>query len=253
MQLGKDLLQEVFDQVSTRRFNEADGWRKSADRSRKQGSREIGLIAEYPMPVLRGDPSPPSPRSVFWVPGSDDLLIMCKICLGLIVMNDHNVKLMKTFTTKSGTDPQYLRSSGDLEYYYQVIPSPQEDHRTIEQGVVDVFKFESFDVPGVNSNIQGPRLMETMATYLHPHGKPYRIVGKLKEGGYDEDLLVDLWKLNYEIGRRATRRAFRERRADPHWAREYKTVPQSYIGDDTVVAEVSLFHILGPVYVLMWS
>jgi hypothetical protein len=120
MQLGKDLLQEVFDQVSTGKFNEEDGWVKSAAHSRAQGSREIGLIAEYPMPVLRGDPNPPSPRTVFWVPGPDDLLIMCKLCLGLIVMNDYNVKMMKTFTTKSGTNPDNLRSSGDLQYYYRL-------------------------------------------------------------------------------------------------------------------------------------
>lgn len=244
IRLGKGLLQKSFDQVSTGRFNEADGWMKSASRSRAQGRHEIGLIAEYPMPVLRADPSPPSPSSVFWVPGPDRLVIMCKLCLGLIVMNDHNVKMIRTFTTKSGTDIGRLRGSGDLQYYAQVVRSPQEDRAIIEKGIYDVFKFESFNDQGVNWKIEGPRLMETMSMYQHPHGKPYRIVGKLKGNGYDEDLLVKIWKMNYEIGERETRRAFRERREDPNWASRYRNVAQSNIGDDTVVAEVSLSRIM---------
>lgn len=163
MQLGKNLLQEVFDQASTRIFDEADGWRRSAAHSRTQGSRGIGLIAEYPVPVLRGDLKPPSPRAVFWVPGPDVLVIMCKICVGPIIMKDHNVKLMKNFTTKNGTDVENLRGSGDLDYYHQVKRSPQEDHVPTEQGVVDVFKFETFNDRGINWEIDGPRLMESMA------------------------------------------------------------------------------------------
>lgn len=243
MQLGKGLLQEVFDQASTRIFDDADGWIRSAAHSRAQGSHEIGLIAEYPVPVLRGDPRPPSPRSLFWVPGPDGLVIMCKICIGLIVMNDHNVKLMKNFTTKSGTDVENLRRSDDLEYYYQVKRSPQEDHVPTEKGVIDVFKFETFNDRGINWEIDGPRLMESMATYEHPPSMPYRIVGQLQNFGYDEDLLAKMWRDNARIGQLATRRAFKARREDPNYVRSYRTAPQSYIGDDTVVAEVSLLSV----------
>lgn len=251
LNLGRNLIQKVYDQTSATAFNEADGWMKSANHSRASGSSEIGLIAEYPMPVLRADPNPPSQNKRYWLPGPDGLLIMCKMCLGLIVWNDGNAKLMKTFTTKSGTDPDYLRRSGRLQYYAQAIRSPQEDQVRRERGVYDFFKFETFDVEDVNWDIDGPRLMETMSMYEHPHGKPYRIVGALKENGYDEALLCNIWRTNANVAINETHAAFKERRADPDWFRKYRTVPHSTIGDDTMVAEVRVFRILGAAFVLM--
>jgi hypothetical protein len=243
IKLSKALRQKAFDKVSTKRFNEADGWIKSKAYSQAQGTREIGLVAQYPVPVLRGDPRPPKPNAVFWVPGPDKMKIMCKLCIGLIVVNGLNIKLTKHFTTKSGTDPEALRRSGDLQYYYQVIRSPQEDHVRIEEGVAGVFKFESFTDQGVKWDIDGPRLMESMALYELPPGAWYRILGQLKHGGYDEDLLINMWKKNAAILERETRRAFRERIENPDYVRRYRNVAQLNIGDDTVVAQVSLFRI----------
>lgn len=82
---------------------------------------------------------------------------------------------------------------------------------------------------------------------------PYRIVGQLKDFGYDEDLLAKMWRDNARIGELATRRAFKARREDPNYVRSYRTAPQSYIGDDTVVAEVCLLSVLvlGPDTVLV--
>lgn len=54
---------------------------------------------------------------------------------------------------------------------------------------------------------------------------------------------------------RETRRAFEERRQDPNYVRRYRTVAQSHIVDDDVVAVVCWLQILvlGPVPVLTWS
>jgi hypothetical protein len=85
--------------------------------------------------------------------------------------------------------------------------------------------------------------MESMALYELPPGAWYRILGQLKHGGYDEDLLINMWKKNAAILERETRRAFRERIENPDYVRRYRNVAQSNIGDDTVVAQVSLFRI----------
>lgn len=240
---ARELMQKVYDQRMSTAFKESDGWINSAAQSRADGRKEIGLIAQYLQPVLRANSRQPAQKQPYWMPGPDGIFIMCKLCLGLIVWNDENVKLMKTFTTKSGTDKEFLRRSGLLKYYAQVVRSPQEEGRVPhEKGVANVFMFETFadKENEIDWNVGGPRLMETMTMYEHPRGKPYRIVGALKGNGYDEDLLCDMWEDNAERAIRQTYAAFDARRANPDWFRQYRSVPQSMIGDDTVVDEVCL-------------
>ena len=235
---ARQVAQQVFDHRSSNAFREEDGWIHSKAQSRAAGRNEIGLIAEFPQPVLRANPRPPSQDKTYWMPGPDNIFIMCKLCIGLIIWNDYNAKLIKAFTTKSGTDPDHLRTNGDLGYYTQLIRVPEENGVPEEDGVTDVVLFETSGHPDIDWNIRGPRLMEDIASYLHPHGKPYRIVGGLKINGYDEDALRRMWRKTAEMAVADTRAAFRARRRDfdPYW--QYRNSARSNIDDETVAEEV---------------
>jgi hypothetical protein len=110
------------------RYDRNLGWIISATTSRAAGAEEVGLEAEFNMPVIRGDSRPLSQDLKWWVPGANNGTIMIKKELGLIVTNDKHCKMMKTFTTKSGTNKDHLRMSGQLRHYVQIIRSPKEEN-----------------------------------------------------------------------------------------------------------------------------
>jgi hypothetical protein len=215
LQVGRELTQKVFDQPSVGRYDTNFGWIVDATASREAGAKEVGLVAEFDMPVIRGDPRPLSQDVKWWVPGANHGAIMIKKELGLIFMNDKHCKMMKTFTTKSGTDREYLRRSGQLRHYVQIIRSPEEENTRRETGTYGELRIVTSDVKGIDWDIDGPRFMSTLTTYEHPHGAPYRIVGYLKDS-QDEALLNNMHRAAASSAVLQTSAAFDQRRGNPN-------------------------------------
>lgn len=236
LKVGRDLGQSHYNYRSIDEFSVEDGWIKNTAASRAAGALDVHLILEFMMPVLRGDPVPPRGDSIWWTPGPDGEIVQLKKCRGLCVYNGE-CKLIKVFTTKSGTDPNRLRKSGELENYVQVIRSPQEDHVLQEEGVYGESLIETNDAPGIDWDIDGPRLMELMPFYQHPHSMPYRVVACLK-GGYDDRLVVKMWETVAQRGVEAALTAAEHRRNNPDWFKQYRQSAQSQFAEDTVVEKV---------------
>jgi hypothetical protein len=165
LKVGRGMTQKVFDQPSVGKYDTSLGWIKNASISRAAGASEVGLVAEFDMPVIRGDSRPLSQNSKWWVPGANNSAIMIKKEIGLITVNNNHCKIMGTFTTKSGTDKEYLRSSGQLKNCVQIIRSPQEDNIRREKGTFGELRIVTSDVEGINWDIDGPRFMSTSTTY----------------------------------------------------------------------------------------
>lgn len=227
----------VFNGSSAGTYASRHGWIEDAAASRRAGASEVGLIAEFDMPVFRGNPKPPARNAFRWVPGPDKTIIMFKRCVGLIMLNDYTAKLIKPFTTQSGTDLETLRRPGKLKDFIQVIRSPQEDGVQRERGMYDILMFQTFDVESVNWNIAGPRFMHIDGTYAHPHSRPYRIVGHLKEG-YDENVLVDIHHTAAATAISQAHAAFKERSSNPAWFMRYRDSSRPINDISTAVDQV---------------
>lgn len=254
LKVARDLTQMVLNRSPAGAHDSGDGWIVNATDSRATGASEVGLIAEFDMPVIRGDTRPPAESATRWVPGPNNMIIMVKRCVGLITLNDDNIKLIKPFTTKSGTDLAVLRRPGRLEHYIQVIRSPEEDNVRREIGVYGTLMFETHDVQSINWNITGPRLMQKDSNYAHPHGRPYRIVGHTKEA-YDADLIVEMHQTAADTAIKQTQAAFRERRSNPDWFKQYRSLRRSTNDYSTAVDQVrsSSSNTKSRTRILIWS
>jgi hypothetical protein len=216
LQVGHELAKKAFDHNLVEAYSKEGGWIVDANFSRNAGASEVGPVVEFDMPIIRGDARPPKPTAHRWVPGPDGMTVQFKKELGLIVTNNNNCKLIEPFTTKSGTSPEYLRSSGKLRDYFQIIRSPREDEVPRVEGTYGVLEIVCPEVKGINWNVDGPRFMATMPTYEHPHGRPYRIVGYLKDSS-DENLLCKIHNAAAANAVLQTRAAFGHRRRDSSW------------------------------------
>jgi hypothetical protein len=251
--VARELTQKVFDQPSVGRYDRNLGWIISATTSRAAGAEEVGLVAEFDMPVIRGDSRPLSQDVKWWVPGANNGTIMTKKELGLVVTNDKHCKTMKTFTTKSGTNKDHLRMSGQLRHYVQIIRSPKEENIRRETGTYGELRIVTSDVEGIDWDIDGPRFMSISKTYEHPHGAPYRIVGYLKDSS-DTALLNDMHRAAATSAVRQTNAAFDQRRRNLDWFDKYRIVRQPAIDRSTVIEQVrSILLILSTAYQLTYS
>lgn len=181
MQDSRDLAGKKFAKDTANKHDPRRGWIHNAHQSRKAGASESGLVIEFDMIVPRGDPNAPDPDSTKWVPVPDGSNSMSKKTIGLVTTNDEEFKNVKVSMTKSNTDLPSFRESGKLEHYAQIIRSPQEQGVEREEGVYCHLEIECDDIDDIDLNIRGPRLMATLPSYQHPHTKPYRHVGRLKD------------------------------------------------------------------------
>jgi hypothetical protein len=239
LKVSRELAKKVFDRNLADAYSKEGGWIVDANASRGAGASEFGLVVEFDMPAIRGDARPPKPTAHRWAPGPDGMTVQFKKELGLVVTNNNICKLIKPFTTKSGTSPEHLRSSGKLKDHVQIIRSPREDGVPRVAGTFGVLTIVCPETEGINWNVDGPRFMATMPTYDHPHGKPYRIVGHLKDS-HDEELLCKIQNAAAASAVVQTRAAFGQRRRDTNRFERYRETHQSSIDRSTVVEQVCI-------------
>lgn len=108
---------------------ENQDWKRNKRESRDAGDGEAGSLALCIIPAVRGDPRPASPDNKNHMPGPYDTTTMVKIAPCLILSNrNRQTKTVLVITTKSHTDIEKLRDSGELEeWYVQMFRTPHED------------------------------------------------------------------------------------------------------------------------------
>lgn len=188
------------------------------------------MIVEFPMAVFRGDRRAPDENRVTWTPAPDDLTYTLKNGIGVVASNRHSSKTINVFTTKSGTNKEYLQSSGQLENYFQVIHSPREDNKFRETGTLGEFAFTTDGRFDDILEIPGSRYADPNSSHELPHGIPYRALG------YSADpALRDFFRIGAERKIAASHKADKHRTENPDFMHRYRNTGNS--GLDTTVVE----------------
>lgn len=239
LQVSRGLAEKKFAKDTAKKYDPRRGWIHNAHQSRGAGASESGLVIEFDMIVRRGDPSPPDPNSTKRAPVPDGSNAMSKKTIGLVTTNDKEPKNVKVFMTKSNTDLPYLRESGKLEHYAQIIRSPEEEWVEREEGVYCHLEIECDDIDDVDLNISGPRLMATLPSYQHPHTKPYRRVGGLKDSA-DMTLFCGIQKMAAAVAVEQIETSFAQRNADQELFGRYRNSHVTVGDNSTAFSRVSL-------------
>lgn len=239
MQDSRDLAGKKFAKDTANKHDPRRGWIHNAHQSRKAGASESGLVIEFDMIVPRGDPNAPDPDSTKWVPVPDGSNSMSRKTIGLVTTNDEEFKNVKVSTTKSNTDLPSFRESGKLEHYAQIIRSPQEQGVEREEGVYCHLEIECDDIDDIDLNIRGPRLMATLPSYQHPHTKPYRHVGRLKDSA-DMILFCSIQKMAAAVAVEQIETSFAQRNAGRELFGRYRNTHATAGDNSTAFSRVSL-------------
>jgi hypothetical protein len=238
LQVGRGLTGKKYAKDAVNKYSPRNGWIHSDHESRDAGASESGLVIEFDMPVTRGDPSPPNPKSTRWLPapGPEGAAVMYKKTIGIVTTNDEEYKNVKVFTTKSNKDLASFRKKGKLRHYAQIIRNPQENTVERERGVFCYLEIHCDDIDDIDLNIPGPRLMATMPLYQLPHVTPYRIVGYLK-GSADIQLFCTIQKMAAAVAVEQSHESFDQRR--PGWFERYRNTNATAGDNSTAAPQVS--------------
>jgi hypothetical protein len=145
------------------------------------GMAFMGRIGLFIIPVLRGDPRPPSPLNKYVLPGPHDTKIMVKFTPGLIYGNDHREHMdIKLFTTKHNTDPSKLHDSGELARDF-VLMRRRAANGNDESGKGDELCFASLNFVGTSKSYQykNPCYMSVLDVQTYPRRCPWMDLGRL--------------------------------------------------------------------------